>query len=518
VRSGAATGCLRTPLAGSALSFTSTEEYPTVKSTVERLSPTRVRINVEVPFDELKPDFDRAYKKIAQQVRVPGFRPGKVPARIIDARLGRGVVLEEVVNGAVPNKYTEAVTGSEEVTPIGRPEIEVTEIADGDKLAFTAEVDVRPEIELPDLDSVAVSVDDVEITDDDIDAELQNLRARFGTLTGVERAAATDDFVLIDLSATVDGEPVEDATTTGFSYQVGQGGLIDGLDEAIQGLSAGESKTFTTRLVAGEHADSDAEVTVVVTAVKEHELPAADDEFAQLASEFDTLDELTTDLRERLQQRRKMEQVTQARDKVLEALVDTTEVPLPEGVVQAEVDSALHDAVHRFDHDEEQFAQFLETQGRTREEFDTETRSEAERAVRTRLVLDALADAEEVSVNDQELTERIIFQAQQYQMPPEEFVQRIQQAGQLGAIYADVRRSKALITAVRAATVTDASGAQVDMSDVLGEEDAAEEAEVTEVPGEVVDATEDTDTDGEGDTGTGAAAATADPSRATTGS
>jgi trigger factor len=457
-----------------------------VKSTVERLSPTRVRINVEVPFDELKPDFDRAYKKIAQQVRVPGFRPGKVPARIIEARLGRGVVLEEVVNGAVPAKYSEAITSAEDLTPIGRPDIEVTEIADGDKLSFKAEVDVRPQIDLPDLTSLSVSVDDVEVGDDDVQEQLENLRARFGTLTGVERPAQEDDFVLVDLSATVGGEPVEDATTTGFSYQVGQGGLIDGIDEAITGLSAGEERTFTTTLVAGEYADRDAEVTVKVTAVKERQLPEADDEFAQLASEFDTLDELTADLRERLGRVRRMEQVTQARDKVLDAIVEATEVPLPESVVQAEVDSALHDAVHPFDHDEAKFEEFLVSQGRTREQFDTETKEAAEKSVRTRLVLDALADREKTTVSEEELTERIVFQAQQYQMQPEEFVRRIQEAGQLGAVYSDVRRSKALIAAVRAATVTDASGNEVDMSDLLGpdEEDGAE-------TGEVAEATED---------------------------
>jgi trigger factor len=452
-----------------------------VKSTVERLSPTRVRINVEVPFDELKPDFDRAYKKIAQQVRVPGFRPGKVPARIIEARLGRGVVLEEVVNGAVPAKYSEAITTAEDLTPIGRPDIEVTEIADGDKLSFKAEVDVRPQIDLPDLASLSVSVDDVEVSEDDVQEQLDNLRARFGTLTGVERPAQKDDFVLIDLSATVDGEPVEDATTTGFSYQVGQGGLIDGIDEAIEGLSADEERTFTTKLVAGEFADKDAEVTVKVTAVKERQLPEADDEFAQLASEFDTLDELTADLRERLGRVRRMEQVTQARDKVLDAIVETTEVPLPESVVQAEIDSALHDAVHPFDHDEAKFEEFLVSQGSTREQFDTETKEAAEKSVRTRLVLDALADREQTTVSEEELTERIVFQAQQYQMQPEEFVRRIQEAGQLGAVYSDVRRSKALIAAVRAATVTDASGSEVDMSDLLGADDE-EDAETTEAP------------------------------------
>jgi trigger factor len=464
-----------------------------VKSTVERLSPTRVRINVEVPFDELKANFDRAYKTIGQQVRVPGFRPGKVPARIIDARLGRGVVLEQVVNDAVPAKYTEAITAAEDLTPIGRPEIEVTEIADGDKLSFQAEVDVRPEINLPDLSTISVAVDDVEVTDEQVDEQLENLRARFGTLTGVDRPAAKDDFVLIDLSATVDGEAVEEAATTGFSYQVGQGGLIDGIDEAIEGLSAGEEKTFTSKLVAGEFADRDAEVTVKVTAVKERQLPDADDEFAQLASEFDTLDELTADLRERLGRVRRMEQVSQARDKVLEAIVEATDVPLPEGVVKAEVDSALHDAVHGFDHDEDKFAEYLQTQGRTREEFDTETRESAEKSVRTRLVLDALADAEQVSVDDQELTQQIIFQAQQYQMPPEEFVQRIQQAGQLGAIYADVRRSKALILAVREATVTDAAGGPVDLSELLGDDDdeqpAVVDGDVTEASDAAADDT-----------------------------
>ncbi len=442
-----------------------------MKSTVERLSPTRVRINVEVPFDELKSDFDRAYKKIAQQVRVPGFRPGKVPARIIEARLGRGVVLEEVVNGAVPAKYSEAVTAADELTPIGRPEIEVTEIADGDKLAFTAEVDVRPEITLPSLESLAVSVDEVEVTDADVAEGLDNLRARFGTLTGVDRPAANDDFVQIDLSAEVDGTPVEEATTSGFSYQVGQGGLIDGIDEAITGLSAGESATFPTTLVAGEFADRAADVTVTVTAVKERQLPDADDEFAQLASEFDTLDELTADLRQRLGQVKRMDQVAAARDKVLDALVEGTEVPLPESVVTTEVDSRTHDAVHGFDHDEDRLTEFLAEQGQTREEFDRTIRADAEKSVRTRLVLDALADAEQVSVSDAELTERIIMQAQQYRMPPEEFVKRVQEAGQLGAIYADARRTKALIAAVRAAAVTDASGAPVDLSDLLGAEE-----------------------------------------------
>ncbi|ANY05486.1 trigger factor [Pseudonocardia sp. HH130630-07] len=448
-----------------------------MKSTVEHLSPTRVRINVEVPFDELKPDFDRAYKKIAQQVRIPGFRPGKAPARILEARIGRGPVLDEVVNNAIPAKYQEAMVSADDVKPIGRPDIEVTEIADGERLAFTAEVDVRPEIELPELDGLAVEVDETEVTDDEVTEQLDQLRARFGTLAGVERPAATGDYVQIDLSAAVDGTEIEEAATTGFSYEVGQGGLVDGIDEALKGMSAGEEKTFTSKLVAGEHADRDADITVKVTTVKERHLPEADDEFAQLASEFDTLDELTADLRERLGRSKRMEQAGQARDRLLDRLVEGARVgddtvPVPESIVQAEVDNRLHDAVHAFDHDEERFAEFLSTQDKTREQFDAESREEAEKAVRYRLVLDALADSEEVSVNDQEITERILYQAQQYGMAPEQFVQQIQQAGQIGAIYQDVRRSKALITAVRSASVTTPDGTAVDLSDLLGDDDA----------------------------------------------
>ena len=460
-----------------------------MKSTVERLSPTRVRINVEVPFDELKPDFDRAYRKMAQQVRIPGFRQGKAPARVLEARFGRAAVLDEVVNAAIPAKYSEAVTTADEVTPIGRPEIAVTEIEDGDHLAFTAEVDVRPQITLPDLDGIAVTVDDIVVDEAAVTEELDNLRARFGTLTGVERPAADDDFVLLDLAASIDGKAIEEAATSGFSYQVGQGDMIDGLDEAVRGLSAGESTTFTSQLVAGEYADRDAEIMATVTAVKVRELPAPDDEFAQLASEFDTLDELTDDLRARIGRVRHVEQATEARDKVLDALLDATDVPLPESVLAAEVENQMHSGVHAFDHDEARFTQFLEEQGTTREEFESDARTAAERNVKTRLVLDALADREEVSVSEQELTERIIYQAQQYQMRPEEFAQRIQEAGQLGAIYSDVRRSKALVEAVKAATVTDSSGAAVDLSDLLGGDD--------DVPGVVPDTPAPADAEGE---------------------
>ncbi|WP_194828738.1 trigger factor [Nocardia sp. XZ_19_231] len=446
-----------------------------MKSTVEQLSPTRVRINVEVPFEELKPDFDKAYKALAQQVKIPGFRPGKAPAKLIETRVGRGAVLEQVVNDALPARYAEAVQATE-VKVIGQPEIEITKIEDGEELAFTAEVDVRPEITLPDYSGIEVSVDSFTIGDDDIEEQLTSLRQRFGTLTGVERAVADGDFVSIDLSATVDGEDVPEAATTGLSHEVGSGQLIEGLDEAVIGLKAAESAEFTSTLVAGDHAGKEALITVTVQSVKERELPEADDEFAQLASEFDTIDELKEDLKGRVERVKKVEQAGAIRDKVLDSLLETVEVPLPEAVVKAEVDAVVHDAVHGFDHDEAKLAEALEAQGSSREEFDKDTQEAAEKSVKTQLLLDAIAEAENTQVGQQELTERILFQAQRYGMSPEQFIQQVQQAGQLGAVFADVRRGKALAGVVGQVKVTDSDGNVVDTSEMFG--DPADSAEI----------------------------------------
>ncbi|NLU63133.1 trigger factor [Rhodococcus sp. HNM0563] len=455
-----------------------------VKSTVEQLSPTRVRINVEVPFEELQPDFDRAFKSLAGQVRIPGFRPGKAPRKILEARVGRGAVLEQVVNDAIQSRYSEAVT-TNEVKAIGQPEIDITKLEDNVELVFAAEVDVRPEVTLPDFSEIAVTVDPVEISDEDIEEQLLSLRQRFGTLTGVERAVQDGDFVSIDLSATVDGEEVTEAATEGLSHEVGSGQLIEGLDEAIVGLEAGGSKEFTSTLVAGEYAGKEAVVTVKVNTVKERELPAEDDEFAQLASEFDTLDELKANLRERVGRVKQVEQAGQIRDKVLEELLEKVEVPLPEAVVQAEIDSALHDAIHELDHDEAELDKLLEAQGSSREEFDKEARESAERSVKTQLLLDAIAESENTTVEQEELTERIFFQAQRYGIPPEQFIQQISQANQLGAIFADVRRGKALGTVVDRVAVTDTTGATVDTSELFGgpkadSDEAAEDAEAAE--------------------------------------
>ncbi|KKC01396.1 trigger factor [Mycolicibacter arupensis] len=448
-----------------------------MKSTVEQLTPTRVRINVEVPFTELKPDFERTYKELAKQVRVPGFRPGKAPAKLIEARFGRAAVLQQVVNEALPSRYTEAVTSSD-LKPLGQPDIEVTKLEDGENIAFTAEVDVRPEITLPDLAQLKITVDPIEVDDAEVDAELDSLRARFGTLTGVDRPAAKGDFVSIDLDATIDGETVEGAATEGLSHEVGSGQLIEGLDDAIVGLSAGESKTFTTKLAAGPQAGKDAEVTVVVQSVKERELPEADDEFAQLASEYDTIGELRENLVEQVSRTKRIQQAEKVREVTLETLVELVEMPLPEAVVQAHIDNALHNALHGLDHDENKFAESLAEKGSSRAEFDAETRSEAEKSVKTQLLLDALADELEIKVGQNDLTQHLVLMARQYGVPPQQLIQFLQENKQLPAVLADVRRGMSLAAAVRAAEVTDTTGKEIDTAEFFGaDSDDTDEAD-----------------------------------------
>ncbi len=452
-----------------------------MKSTVEKLSPTRVRINVEVPFAELKPDFDRAYEQLAKQVRVPGFRPGRAPAKILEARVGRGAVLQQVVNDALQGRYSEAVTETE-VRPLGKPDIEVQKIEDGEELVFTAEVDVRPDIKLPNLNALQITVDAIEINDGDVDAELDSLRARFGTLVGVERAAQDGDFVSIDLSATVDGVDIPDAKTEGLSHEVGSGKLIEGLDAALVGISEGESKEFTTRLVAGEYAGQDAQVTVTVKSIKERELPAADDEFAQLASEFDTIDELRTNLQDQVRRVKQIHQAETIRDTALETLLKQVEVPLPEAIVQAHIEEVTHGALHSLDHDEARFAEELEAQGSSREQFDTETRDAAEKSVKTQLLMDAIADDLDIQPGQNDLTERLVLMARQYGIEPQQLAGILQQNNQLPAVFADVRRGLTVAAVVEKATVTDSDGNVIDTSEFFGSPPSADaDVEIPEV-------------------------------------
>jgi trigger factor len=447
-----------------------------VKSTVEKLSPTRVRINVEVPFTEWEGEFDRALKEMAKSIRMPGFRPGKVPVKLLEARIDKEAMLDQVVGEAVPSKYSEAVTTAD-VRPLGQPEIEITKKVYGEDLEFTAEVDVRPEIELPDLDGLKITVDPIEVSDEEVDTELQNLRARFGTLTGVERAAENGDFVSIDLSATVDGEDVPEAATEGLSHEVGSGQLIEGLDDAIVGLKEGESRVFTTTLAAGDHAGEESQVTVTVKTVKERELPEPDDEFAQLASEFDTIEELKNSLTEQVQRVKRIQQAEQIRDKALEVLLEQVEVPLPEKIVQAQVDDTLHNAIHGLDHDEKKFEEALQEQGSSREEFDADNQNNAEKAVKTQLLMDAIADKLDVQVGQADLTERLVLMSRQYGLEPQQLLQYLQEQNQLPAMFADVRRGLTVAAVVHAAAVTDTDGSVIDTTEFFGPsgEQAAEE-------------------------------------------
>ena len=422
-----------------------------MKSSVETLDPTRVRLTVEVPFEELKPSLDSAYKKIAAQVSIPGFRKGRVPAAIIDQRVGRGTVLEEAVNEHLPKAYNAAVE-EHKVKPLGQPEVDVTQFNDGEDLTFTAEVDVRPDIVLPEYEGLEIEVADADVTDEDIAEQLKGLAARFGSLATVERAVEAGDFVTLDLSATSDGEPIEDATAAGMSYEVGSGQLLDGIDDAILGLSAGESATFTSALIGGPNPETPAEVTVIVTAVKVRNLPALDDDFAQLASEFDTLDELRADLRTRLGSYKKLQQGVEARDKVLEKLLSMVDVPLPERLVAAQIEGHFEDG-HGAGDDAH------------RAEFEKQTRE----ALTAQFLLDDIATKEELAVGEGELSEYIIRNAPRYGMSPDQFAQEIVQSGQVPAVVGEVVRGKALAGVLEAAKVVDASGRVVDLSELTDE-------------------------------------------------
>ncbi len=442
-----------------------------MKSTVETLSATRVRLSVEVPFDELKPSLDKAYKAIAQQVTIPGFRKGKVPPRLIDQRVGRAAVLEETLNDAIPTHYSSAVR-EHEVKVLGSPEVEVTELADGDKVAFTAEVDVRPEITVPAFDSLQVSVDDIEVAEEDVEQQLTSLRERFSVLKGVERAVESGDYVSLDLAATVDGEEVPGGTASGLSYEVGSGQLLPGTDDAVIGLSAGEATTFKTELAGGDFAGKEADVAVTVKSVKEKELPELDDEFAQTASEFDTLDELRADIRTRVGRVKRMEQAVQARDKALETLLGAVEVPLPEKVVTNELDFRKHQLQHQLERAGLTMDFYLQSENQTQEEFDAKLEADTKDAVKAQLVLDTIADAEQFGVNDAELTQEVVRRAQQAQMGPQEYADQLVESGQLPLVVADLRRGKALALVLEGAAITDASGNKVNL-DALRDELAA---------------------------------------------
>ena len=433
-----------------------------MKSEVETLSPTRVKLTVEVPFEELTPSVDAAYRKVAGQIRIPGFRPGKVPARIVDQRIGRDVVLDEAVNDAIPQFYGQAVEAAD-VRVLSQPEIEVTSFADGEQLTFTAEVDVRPAIELPELTNLPVTVDDAEVTEADVDEQVKSLADRFGTLTSVERPVEAGDFVSIDLSLSADGEPIDDGTATGLSYEVGSENLVDGLDSALLGLSAGESAEFDTTF-GGPLASAKGRASVTVRSVRTKQLPTLDDTFAQEASEFDTLDELRGDLRTRLERVKRLEQGMQARDNVLEALLGKVEIPLPERTVEDEIRNRRDSLEQQLAANGLDLDAYLRSQDESLEAHEAHTKVDVERDLRAQFVLDAVVVKEELGIEEAELTEYIVRRATRAGVSPDAYAQQLVSSGTVPLAVADVLRGKALAYVLENAVVTDASGRTVDLN------------------------------------------------------
>lgn len=431
-----------------------------MKTAVEKLNPTLAKIEVEVPFAEFKPYLDRTYKNLSGQISVPGFRKGKLPKQLIEQRAGFDYIVEASLNDALNDYYAQAL-GENELSPLAQPELDVqsqpsTENREAD-VKLTITVTVRPEIELPNYEGLEVEVDEVEVTAEDEVQALDALRERFGTLKTVERPAADEDFVTIDIAAEIDGEQVDAAND--LSYQIGSGTMLDGIDEALTGLSAGEDATFETKLSGGEHAGEQAVIKVKLSAVKERELPEADDEFAQLASEFDTIDELKEDIKKQVAEAKVAEQGTQARDKVLAKLVELVEIPVPEKVIEDQLEQHFNNPNAEAGHDTE--------------EHRAEVRANTETAFKNEMVLDAVADKEEVTVDQAEMINYIITMSSQYGMDPNQFAQMLDGSGQAGALVGEVRRSKALAAVLKTAVVKDTKGNVVDLSKYLGEGEEA---------------------------------------------
>jgi trigger factor len=433
-----------------------------VKTTVDKLSPTRVKLSISVTPEELKPSIDHAYSHIAESVNIPGFRKGKVPPPIIDQRVGRDEVLNHAVSDGIDKFYRIAVE-EQKIKVLGRPEADVKVLPSvkdftGD-LELTVEVDVRPDFALPNLDGLELTVDAVEVTDAEVDTEMTALLERFGTLITVDRPAKTGDFAQIDLVAMIGGNEVD--TANAISYEVGSGDLIDGIDEALDGLSAGETTVFESKLLGGDNEGESAEITVKLLAVKERELPTADDDFAQIASQFDTIDELKADIRDQVSRSKVFGQGAQARDQVVDKLLEALEIPVPEQLVLDEVhrhlenESRLEDDVHR-----------------------AEVTESSEKTFRSQILLDAIAEAEEVKVSQNELTQYLVQGAAQYNMEPGEFIKVLDQNGQIPGMIGEVARGKALARVLAKAKVTDQNGKEVDISAFTA---SAEEQEGTDV-------------------------------------
>ncbi len=454
-----------------------------MKSTTETLSPTRIKLTIEVPFEEFKPSLDAAYKTIGSQITIPGFRKGKVPAAIVDQRVGRTAVLDEAINSALPGWYSQALQDTK-IQPLSQPEIDLSKFEDGEPIEVTAELDVRPELELPDVSTIEVTVEDATVSDDDVEQQLTALRERFATFAEVDRAAAEGDFLTIDLSASQNGEEIEAAQAEGMPYTIGRATMLDGLDEAVTGLKAGETKTFTTQLVGGELAGQDVDVTVTVKDVKEQQLPELDEEFAQTASEFDTVEELRADLTDRVTRGKRMEQANEARDLVLDEIVSKIDAPLPENLVTEEIDSRRQQIEQQLAMAGVEFQTYLDDEKQTIDEFEADLEKRVRDSLIAQFVLDQIVANEEFGIDDAELSQHIMRRAQQSGEDPNSYIQHIMEHNHVPEMVSEVLRGKALASLVESAKVTDKSGNVIELSKLRADGTYADEADDAEAPAE----------------------------------
>lgn len=458
-------------------------------STVEQLSPTRAKLVIEVPFTDLKPSIDKAYREISGQITIPGFRKGKVPPLVIDQRFGRGVVLQEAINNALPTFYGQAIE-EHKLVPLGQPEVDITKLEDGEAVEFTAEVDVRPEFDLPKFDKVKVKVDAVEASDEELDERIEMLRKRFATTKEVGRKAKKGDLLTIDLVAKQNGKVLDDSTAEGIKYEIGDDkNMLEGLKKAVTGMKTGESTTFTSTLLGGAHRGEEAEIEVTVHKVEAQELPEVDDEFAQMVSEFDTVDEMKADLRKALEEQAKQEQIADARDKIVEAFVADTKFELPEKVLEADLNARRQSVERQLAGAGLTLEQYLkdseDEEAETEEEFWAELDKRGEEALRAQIILDKYAEENSIEVSQQDLTELIFQKAQMNGSSPQQEIQHMMEHNHMGEWMSEVRRGKSLAAICALATVKDSKNKAVEMpKPAVAEEEAAEEAAETEAPAE----------------------------------
>ncbi|MFN2488874.1 MAG: trigger factor [Actinomycetota bacterium] len=418
-----------------------------LQTTSERVEKDRVKLRVEVAEDALTPAINAAYRRWAGEIKVPGFRKGKVPRQLIDARVGADVVREEALRDALPDLYRDALR-AEDLEAIAPPDIDVVDFDPGSPLIFEATVDVRPEIVLPNMSDIEVEAPESDVTEEDVNEQLERLRERFAELETVGRDARRGDFVLIDLKGYDNGEPVEDASAPDFLYEVGSRTGSPRLDDEVEGTRPGVIVRFND--VVATAGDGDGSVgrelsfTVLVKEVKAKKLPVLDDDFAKTVGEFDDLQALKEDLRERLGEVKGQLAEDELRAIVLERLVDAAHLEAPEKLVATEFD-------HQLEHLEEDlgragmtFADYALQSDATELEIRKDIRSRAQRSVKAELLLEEVARRNEIGIEEEEIGREIAVAAARSGRDPQELAKQIVDSGRLSVVAADIMRRKAL--------------------------------------------------------------------------